>query len=56
MTSFKMNEHSPELCYTMHLDSCGPPFLVKIPVKDVYKHHIFVVDNTFESLKIELHT
>jgi hypothetical protein len=31
-------------------------FLVEIPVKEVYKHHIFTLDNTFASLIIEIYT
>jgi hypothetical protein len=34
----------------MHLRSCSPAFLVEIPVKKVYKHHIFTLDNIFASL------
>jgi hypothetical protein len=34
----------------VHLWSCDVSFLVEIPVKEVYKHHIFTLDNTFVSL------
>jgi hypothetical protein len=40
----------PQLCCTIHIRSCGPPFLDEIPIKEVYKHHIFTLDNTFASL------
>jgi hypothetical protein len=34
----------------MHLRSSSPDFLFKIPVKEVYKHHLFTLDSTFASL------
>jgi hypothetical protein len=34
----------------MHLWSSSPAFLVEIPVKEVYKRHLFTLDNTFSSL------
>jgi hypothetical protein len=37
----------PQLCCTMHLQSCALSFLVEIPVKEVYKHHVFTLGNTF---------
>ena len=46
----------PQLYSIKHLGSCGSPFLVQIPGKEVYKHHIFTLDNTFATLMIEIHT
>jgi hypothetical protein len=39
-----------QLYHTMHLRSSSPDFLFEIPVKKVYKHHLFTLDNTFASL------
>jgi hypothetical protein len=30
--------------------SSSPLFLVEIPIKEVYEHHLFTLDNTFASL------
>jgi hypothetical protein len=32
------------------LRSCALSFLVEISIKEVYKHHIFTLDNNFASL------
>jgi hypothetical protein len=39
-----------QLYHTMHLRSSSPDFLFEIPIKEVYKHHLFTLDNTFASL------
>jgi hypothetical protein len=36
-----------QLYHTRHLWSSFPDFLFEILVKEVYKHHLFTLDNTF---------
>jgi hypothetical protein len=33
-----------QLCHTMHIWSSSLDFLFEIPVKEIYKHHLFTLD------------